>query len=323
VGKRDDRVTAFLFEDAERRGMCLTTLTAAEHNLLRRHVARGRVVQPLPGLFARAGYWSGLDPRARHLHELRALSEAHPEWTFCHVSAAVAHGLAVSYRQMGRVHVATSSASHSEGSRCVARHVVDGEGPVVVGGLRVTSLERTVFDCIRSLPFREALAVADSAVARGLATRASLEGYAEAHPHVWGIRQARRVASLADGRAENGGESIARATMVELGFALPELQAEFRDPVGGNAYRVDFLWSLPGGQQVAGELDGREKYVNPSMTGGRTPVEVLTAERRRESRLTACGVKVLRFSLPEVLDHPYFARLLEAYGIPRRRARRP
>ncbi|MFZ2756017.1 MAG: hypothetical protein WAY93_04025, partial [Atopobiaceae bacterium] len=143
------------------------------------------------------------------------------------------------------------------------------------------------------------------------------------HPHVWGIRQARRVASLADGRAENGGESIARATMVELGFALPELQAEFRDPVGGNAYRVDFLWSLPGGQQVAGELDGREKYVNPSMTGGRTPVEVLTAERRRESRLTACGVKVLRFSLPEVLDHPYFARLLEAYGIPRRRARRP
>ena len=318
MGKRDDRVTSFLFDDAERRGMCLTTLTSAENNLFKRHVVRGLAVQPLPGLFARAGYWSGLNPRTRHLHELRSLAEVHPDWTYSHVSAAVVYGLAVSYRQLGRVHVATSAAAHSEGSRQVARHVVEGDETVIVDGFRVTSPERTVFDCIRSLPFGDALAVADSALAQGLMTSHQLERYVGAHPHTWGIGQARRIASLADGHAENGGESLARAAMIELGFMLPELQAEFRDPIDGNVYRVDFLWRLPGGACVIGELDGREKYVNPSMTKGRTTVEVFAAERRRESRLTAWGVKVLRFSLGEVFDRPYFARLLVTYGIPQR-----
>lgn len=34
----------------------------------------------------------------------------------------------------------------------------------------------------------------------------------------------------ADGRSENGGESVVRAIILELGFAEPDLQVEIEDP---------------------------------------------------------------------------------------------
>ena len=37
--------------------------------------------------------------------------------------------------------------------------------------------------------------------------------------------------AYADGRSENGGESIVRGIMIDLGFALPELQVEIEDPL--------------------------------------------------------------------------------------------
>jgi hypothetical protein len=271
----------------------------------------------MKGIYARLAYWSGLRPEERSLHELRALSEIHPEWVFCHVSAAAAHGLAVSYRLLREVHVATSRQAHCATSGHAVRHCVGEDETVATSGVLATSIERTVFDCARSLPFGEAMAVADSAIARGATSRGRLVAYAQGMAGYRGVAQARRVAALADGRAESGGESIARAAMIELGFEAPELQAGFRDPVDGRAYRVDFLWRLPDGSMVAGELDGREKYASPAMAKGRTPLEVLTAERRREARLTALGIRVVRFSFAEVRDARYLRRLLEAYGIPR------
>ena len=41
------------------------------------------------------------------------------------------------------------------------------------------------------------------------------------------------------------------------------------------------------------------------------------AERRRESRLGAANVRVVRFSYDEVLDAGKLERLLTAYGVPR------
>ena len=46
-----------------------------------------------------------------------------------------------------------------------------------------------------------------------------------------GVVTARRVARYADGLSESGGESKARALMIERGWQTPELQIELFDPV--------------------------------------------------------------------------------------------
>ncbi len=75
---------------------------------------------------------------------------------------------------------------------------------------RVTSPGRTLVDCLRTLPFDEALAVADSALRHGAFDRAGLVGPAEAVRGA-GAARCRAVAAAADGRAANPFESVLRA----------------------------------------------------------------------------------------------------------------
>jgi hypothetical protein len=81
----------------------------------------------------------------------------------------------------------------------------------------VTTPLQTVIDCLRTLPLREALAVADSALHAGhinhdelLDAVAKLRG---AHR-----RRIQHVAELADGRAESVLESALRALLIESGI---------------------------------------------------------------------------------------------------------
>ncbi len=88
-------------------------------------------------------------------------------------------------------------------------------GPSDVDGW-FTSRVRTVLDCARSLPFDEALTVADSALRAGL-VRADLEqGAAELRGP--GSSRARAVVAAADGRAENPFESVLRALAIQAGL---------------------------------------------------------------------------------------------------------
>lgn len=91
--------------------------------------------------------------------------------------------------------------------------------------------------------------------------------------------------------SENGGESYARAAMIDLGFVEPTLQVKVMDPLDGMAsYRLDYLWT---------------SYDD--------------TERRCEARLTWYGIRILRFSYWEACDDAYFSRLLDGYGVPRAR----
>jgi len=91
----------------------------------------------------------------------------------------------------------------------------------------VTDPLRTVLDCARRLPFREALAVADSAL-RHRAIDAEHLRAAARDLHGPGARQARRVATHADGRAHNGLESALRALALDVpGLRLvPQLEID-------------------------------------------------------------------------------------------------
>ncbi|KXB62485.1 hypothetical protein [Olsenella sp. DNF00959] len=281
--------------------------------------ASGKVTSPQPGYFARKATWDGLDALDRCRWTMRGMCARHPRWVFCEASAAIAHGLSVSWREADVLHLATSLTAPVASRTGLRRHPIRPGRVMVVDDMRVTSPERCAFDCLRRMGFRDGLALADSYLRKTGMDRDAFMDQIVAHHHgERDIGRALSIARHADGRAESGGESIARATMIELGFELPELQAEVPDPFApGRDYRVDFLWTLPDGNRVAGELDGREKYVNPQMTKGRSAIEVLAAERLRESRLSATGAAVMRFSYADVLDIAFFKQLLDRFGIPR------
>lgn len=301
------------------RGRCAVPRTRQQADRFRYLVKKGELVNPYPGLFADAERWNALTEIQRHRHLMRTLSSEHPSWVFVGASAAAAHGLEVCYADLETVRVAKLGNAPTFGTDRSLHMSLHSSDTTTVDGMRVTTLSRTVVDCMRKLPFSHALVIADSYLRRTFSTREQLVNLVDKPRHgLDGIAHARIVASYADGRAENGGESFARARMIELGFDVPELQVEVYDPVEKRLYRVDFAWTLPDSSRVFGELDGWEKYLNPQMNGGST-VGAFASERQRESRLTLAGGRVVRFRFSQVVDKGYFERLLTMYGIPRSR----
>ena len=305
------------FEKAHEDGRCLVPSSPSEAKRLSRALARGDICSPAHRVYALPELWKELNPKQKELCKLRALSTLHPTWVFAGVSAAVLHGLQVSYSLLGTTYVADDPAKPSRPHPGCERVLIANDAAAEAHGVPVTSLVRTTFDCLRWHDFRSALAIADSALQSlemsGTELAKRFEEYHNAH---WCKRRAVQTAMLADARAENGGESVARAAMLQLGFMLPQLQVEIPDPVNpSSTFRVDFCWDLPQGR-VIGEMDGREKYRNPTMTHGRDVVDVLADERLRESRLSGTGARVMRFSYADVMDLGRFSHLLQSYGIP-------
>lgn len=316
-----DAVVNGLLDEAEEQGRCAFSRNRGEARMLERRFAAGVIVKPCKQMFARRERWDALSPVERHLCILRTCAALHPAWVFGGPSAAAVHGLFVSNDALDVVHVRSPYQLRSQ----VAVHRIDRSGEFeIVQGMRVAPLGETMFDCLRRLDFAKGLAIADSGIAKlGLPRDEALVRFAQKWRRRKGVRRALSVLACANPLSENGGESIARAVMIEEGFQVPALQVELPNPLGGGVYRVDFLWTLPDGRRIAGELDGMRKYRDSRYMEGRSTADVLIAERERESRLNALGLLVMRFKYADVLDRRRFIRLLDRFGIPRASAPTP
>lgn len=306
------------FEQSEAQKTCLVASSRPQYRQLLRLLKHGEVLMPLSSLFVREAYWQNLNPLERHLHLLRGLSTLHPSWVFYGVSAAAVHGLWVSYGLLDRIHMASRNVSHGHDSECYARHHLSSREQITkIDGVRVTTLDWTVFDCMRMLSFSEGLPIADSWLRRSGQTREALLNLVRSLGAFKGAKQARITASLADGRSENGGESIARAAIIELGYRIPELQVRKIDPLEPNhCFYLDFYWVRNDGSEVAGELDGKQKYESEKYLEGRTPEGKRQEERQRESRLNLSGLTVVRFSFRDVIQQTRLDKILDAYRVP-------
>ena len=318
MSKRVDEEINEELSRAEKNERCCTPERAA-----RRRAMRGRndaIIEPIAGLFARRETWGKLNPSERTLWLMRSLARRHDDWTFCGASAAVAYGLPVTWGMLTHVFASVPQGTRGHSSPGIARRHLKDDEAFKLGDLRITSLWRTVFDCLATFPAADALAIVDRAARLSAASaRQVVEYLRTAHRGGRHVRRAIEVAALADGRAESGGESIARHVMHELGFAPPELQVWIEDPVEpGKWFRVDFLWLLPDGSVIIGELDGRQKSERPELMGGRSAVRVLQDERLRESHLTALRPAIVRFDCETARDPARLGPLLESYGVPRR-----
>lgn len=320
-----DARIADLLEEAADKGVCYVPRgddVDAVRRALSRRVSSGAAVSPVRGLFADAREWSSLASSERALWIARGLQVAHPTWTFCGPTAALAYGVDVSDTLVGRTHVATLPKQCGSDGGVVARHPVldPREGVEEVGGLRVTSPQQTVLDCLRWTDFPRGLGIIDSALRTGLVGKDAFEDYAQSMmARRRNVERALSDLAWADPRSENGGESIARGRMLLLGYVRPELQVEVPRVVeAGEPYRADFCWVRADGRVILGELDGRGKYVEEELMGGRDIDEVLSDENIRGSRFTLYDVSLVRFSFGLTGRPMEFAALLDEYGVPKR-----
>lgn len=323
--------TEALFAEAEALNRCCVADSHKLVSRLSRLAKSGAVVRTGPALYARAKYWDSLNPLERHLHIVRALAVKHPQWVFCDVTAAALWGLAPSYALLSHVHVVAPESSHyaSKGAfpdgmaakpPPVCWHHARVDEAVEREGVRVTSLRHTLVDCLRRIDFSRALALADAGIRQLGWTSSQLVDYIKSQSPSYVRAEdtaAVTCATFADPRSESGGESIARGNMICLGREIPHLQVWIDNPVEeGVRYRADFVWMLASKETIVGELDGKAKYRDDSMTRGRDALDVLFDERQRESRLSAAGVRVMRFGFADVRDPMRFSRILDAYDIP-------
>lgn len=305
-----------LLDQSEKTQCCAHSTEPLIHKGLYRRYLAGDLAKPYPGLYARADYWNRLNGAERSLHMARTLKEIHPNWVFAGLTAAAAHGFE---HQWALHHELTITLpTHGSYRPHDKLHVIYSPYPkhdaTMANGIPVTNAARTLVDCGSTQEFRYALPIFDSAAASGVDEAAIIKECALT------TRDCSKIITLlrhTDSASENGGESFARGTIIESGFAKPQLQVDIIDPATGERYRVDFLWRADNGRIIVCEFDGTAKYVDPEMTNNRSIQETVQLERNREQGLQRAGVTdIIRLTFNEVLQiKPMVAKLRRA-GVP-------
>jgi Protein of unknown function (DUF559) len=157
-------------------------------------------------------------------------------------------------------------------------------------GAAVTAVSRTVVDLARTVPFMDAVVVADSALRLGKVGKPELFRVADSCGNWPGVARARRTITFADERAESVLESCARVAFYERGLEAPDLQVEFRGE--GFVFRADFYWAS---YRTIAEADGMAKYENPGQARDQV---------RRDRLLRDAGYKVVHFTWRELFETP-------------------
>jgi len=231
------------------------------------------------------------------LGQVRALVEpARGPLCFSHSTAALLHG-AWSYGTPRLVHVTHPANPHvrRRAEPDVRRHHTRlfGRDCSTVAGIRVTSKERTLVDCLRTLQPAAALVAADSLFRLG-AVPAEVGRVMTASWGKRGMVQARRLLEVCDPRSASPGETVARLAAIDAGLPRPECQMVVSTRSGDRF--VDLGWPEVG---AGVEFDGEVKY-----SGGEfgLPADVLRRQQERHEDIVAAGVDLLRVGWADLSD---------------------
>jgi very-short-patch-repair endonuclease len=225
-----------------------------------------------------------------------------PSAVVSHQTAAIMHGLSLIGPPPAFLCITRPPGVGSRSARPGIRLHSAALPDAHVGGrfaVPMTTVPRTVIDLGRTLTFREAVVVADSALQQRLASKKELQTVLAACRRWPGITKAAAVVEFADKRAESPLESLARVVFLDCRLPAPELQVEIRDSefIG----RVDFLWRE---FNTIAEVDGAMKYDDRQRA---------VRELRRDKRLREAGYQVVHFDWKEINGNPaYVAASLRA-----------
>lgn len=310
---------------------------------LSRDVAGGALHRVRRGWYLLGDQWRELWPESRHRAHVIAVDQdakaggargsGASEPVFSAFSAAALLQLPLYRVNPHRVHVMVG-----ESDRCSAPDVFRHEGAlsdadiVEIDGIRCTSPERTVYDLARLASPEVAIVCADAALARiggdprSYDVAGTDEWIAEmkervAVPRVRGIRQARAIIEIADGRSQLPLESVTKLQLWRLGFHSIKLQVPVTAPDRGRFWMDIEIEEA----RAFYECDGETKYTDEALRSGLSLEQVLLAEKRREDWVRGrTGLRVLRGGSEHAASVEALASRLASFGveIPWRRAHR-
>jgi len=160
---------------------------------------------------------------------------------------------------------------------------------VEVRGLRATALVQTIADICARVSMVEAVVVVDAALHARKLTIAHLSAWALARPGRKGIEKLRRVISLAEPATESPMESRLRMVLVLGGLPKPKVQVSIHDREGRFVGRPDLYYE---DAMLGIEYDGGVHRNS------------LVVDNRRQNALLDAGVRLLRFTSPDVMREP-------------------
>jgi len=170
--------------------------------------------------------------------------------------------------------------------------VVAADERMVIDGIPVTSIFRTIFDLAAVLHLRELERAFHEAEVRGLTDRVSLPMLLERYPGRRGAKNLRAVLNSDEpvGITRNDFEEAFLALIDAYGLPRPRMNADLA--VRGRFFEIDALWEE---QRVALELDSR---------GVHGTNKRFETDRQRDRILVAEGWKTLRITWRQLQEEP-------------------
>ena len=232
--------------------------------------------------------WAGLEesPQLKLAAVARRLpaGAAFSGWT-----AAWLHGVDVKPCDPIEVTISEPVGSNRRAGASIRRAALAAKEIVLRNVLPTTSALRTVVDLGGREPLTEGVVAADLVLHAELVSIAELRNYVSKHPGHKGIARLRRVVGLAEPKAESPMETRLRMLLILAGLPRPEVQVSIHDDRGRFLGRPDLLY---GNARLAVEYDGgnhRHRLID---------------DDRRQNRLTAAGLRLLRFTAADVYESP-------------------
>ncbi|MBF0672789.1 MAG: hypothetical protein IR160_09415 [Salinibacterium sp.] len=301
-------------------------LATGSANLLRSGIRSGEYVRVRPGAYvAREDREGASDDELYRQRMLAAAASARRPLVFSHDSAANMWGLPGVGAWPPRVHLLaprdTGGRSHGD----IQRHCL-GDDPhaVVIDGIRVTSLARTLVDVACTSTFMRAVAMIDSGLrmprsgetrwnlGRAHTTSDELRAVLNGLLPYPGSAKAFKAIEFGDGLSGSALESVSRVQMHLLGVPAPELQVAFSD-ADGHIGDADFYWRH---LDLIGESDGKAKYAGREASpSGKSAEQVLWEEKQREDRMRAVTSGFLRWDWSTAISRHRFAATMRKHGL--------
>jgi hypothetical protein len=307
------------YETFARGGLILRDATGpfVTQRSLTRDVIAGSLLRLRRGAYVETGVWDTLSARQQHILRIQSVvALAQRPVVVCGLSAAALWGMPVKGPWPDTVHLLEPRQGGGRSDPGIRRSSVGATTAhtVTIRGVVVTDLARTALDVARTQTFTDAIGSLDWALSPRNSNAITADELSadlrRLNPRVGG-EHLQRLIRFASPLSGSFYESAARAAMHLLGFAAPELQVVFTDAKGD--MMPDFFWRSV---RKVGEFDGKEKYTRNEYTKG-NPNEVAWAEKKREDRLRALNLGVVRILTEHVENPRDLEKLLTAAGVPR------
>lgn len=270
---------------ALRQGMLFTARQAAEAGLSEGQIRHRR----------RSGRWvryagdalmlAEATPDTRYA-DLFAARLTWPDGVLCLRSAAAVHRLPVAGD--GAVHVLVPGGRPQRPGVVPHRHRVPEEEILPLRRYPVTTVARTVLDCLGLLPCPEAESLIIWVLTREIVPHAVLARMLLDQPRARGNTQRRRLLAATSGGAMGPAEQRLHRLLRRAGIAGWRANAKVLD-AGGTPARADALFAA---ERLILEVDGA-RYHGP---------DSFQADRTRQNRLIAAGYTVLRFTWADLTE---------------------